>query len=61
MSNTNEQTVKKKKQNDLLHDALDFKASEFKESFQEMKDCAEHAQLQSSQIWMPSFSSGINT
>ena len=46
----------KKKQNELFNDTLGLKAAELeivKDSFQEVEDCTAHAQMQSSQIWMP--------
>ena len=62
MSNTNEKTSKRKHV-ELLHNALGVMPEELadeKDSFHTGKQCSEHAQIQSSQIWVSSFSLQIN-
>ena len=61
MSNKNQKPFKK--QNELLQDTIGFVVAELeavKDSFQEVRDCIAHEQMQSSQIGMSSFSSWIN-
>ena len=54
----------KRKQFELLHNALGVKAAELanvEDSFHQGKQCSMHAQMQSTQIWVSSFSLQINT
>ena len=62
MNKTNEK-IFKKKQNELLQDALSFTAAELeamKDSFHEVRDCTTQALMQSCQTGMPSFSSLVS-
>ena len=55
--------TRKKKRNQLLYGALGLKTAELqalKERFQEVNDCIAHAQMQPTQIWIPSFFTWIN-
>ena len=61
MSNINEKT--KRKQNELLRNALGVMAAELvdvQDSFHQGRQCSAHAQMQSSQIWVSRFSLQIN-
>ena len=62
MSNTNGKTYTKET-TELLHNALGVMAAELadvEESFCQGKQCSGHSEMESSQIWVSSFSSQIN-